>query len=723
MSKQTFETTFAGRPLVVEIGQVAKQANGAAVIRYGKSTVLSAAVMSKKMSTGDFFPLQVNYEEKMYAAGKFPGGFNKREGRPTTDATLTARLIDRPIRPMFAEGFRNEVQVINTVLSYDEDASAPMAAMFGSSLALSISDIPFNGPIAGVQVAYIDGEFIINPSEEQKEKSLLELTVAGTKEAINMVESGAKELSEDIMLEALLKGHEAVQELIAFQEEIVAAVGKEKAEVELLQVDPELQAEIIAAYNADLQKAVQVEEKKAREAATEAVKEEVTAVYEERYADDENYETIMRDVAEILEQMEHAEVRRLITEDKIRPDGRRVDEIRPLDAEIDFLPKVHGSGLFTRGQTQALSVLTLAPMGETQIVDGLGAEYKKRFLHHYNFPQFSVGETGRYGAPGRREIGHGALGERALAQVLPSLEEFPYAIRLVAEVLESNGSSSQASICAGTLALMAGGVPIKAPVAGIAMGLISDGSNYTILTDIQGLEDHFGDMDFKVAGTREGITALQMDIKIEGITPQILKEALAQAKKARFEILDLIEATIPAPRTHLAPTAPKIDTIKIDVDKIKVVIGKGGETIDKIIEETGVKIDIDEEGNVSIYSSDQAAIDRAKEIIAGLVREAKVGEVYHAKVVRIEKFGAFVNLFDKTDALVHISEIAWTRTANVSDVLEVGDEVDVKVIKVDDKGRVDASMKALLPRPQRTEKNHEHKHNSPFGGHLRDHKE
>lgn len=721
MSKQTFETTFAGRPLVVEIGQVAKQANGAAVVRYGESTILSAAVMSKKMSTGDFFPLQVNYEEKMYAAGKFPGGFNKREGRPTTDATLTARLIDRPIRPMFAEGFRNEVQVINTVLSYDEDASAPMAAMFGSSLALSISDIPFNGPIAGVQVAYIDGEFIINPSAAQKEASLLELTVAGTKDAINMVESGAKELSEDIMLEALLKGHEAVRELIAFQEEIVAAVGKEKAEVELLQVDPELQAEIIAAYNADLQKAVQVEEKKAREAATEAVKEQVIAVYEERYADDENYETIMRDVAEILEQMEHAEVRRLITEDKIRPDGRRVDEIRPLDAEIDYLPKVHGSGLFTRGQTQALSVLTLAPMGETQIVDGLDPEYKKRFLHHYNFPQYSVGETGRYGAPGRREIGHGALGERALAQVLPSLEEFPYAIRLVAEVLESNGSSSQASICAGTLALMAGGVPIKAPVAGIAMGLISDGSNYIILTDIQGLEDHFGDMDFKVAGTREGITALQMDIKIEGITPQILKEALAQAKKARFEILDLIEATIPAPRAQLAPTAPKIDTIKIDVDKIKVVIGKGGETIDKIIEETGVKIDIDDEGNVSIYSSDQAAIDRTKEIIAGLVREAKVGEVYHAKVVRIEKFGAFVNLFDKTDALVHISEISWSRTANVSDVLEVGEEVDVKVIKVDDKGRVDASMKALLPRPPRSEK--EYKEHSPFGGHLRDRKE
>ncbi|HEN6453806.1 TPA: polyribonucleotide nucleotidyltransferase [Streptococcus agalactiae] len=703
MSKQVFEMIFAGKKLVVETGQVAKQANGSVVVRYGDSTVLTAAVMSKKMSTGDFFPLQVNYEEKMYAAGKFPGGFNKREGRPSTDATLTARLIDRPIRPMFAEGFRNEVQVINTVLSFDENASAPMAAMFGSSLALSISDIPFNGPIAGVQVAYVDGNFIINPTAQEQEASALELTVAGTKEAINMVESGAKELSEEIMLEALLKGHEAVCELIAFQEEIVTAIGKEKAEVELLQVDPELQAEIIATHNIALQAAVQVEEKKAREAATEAVKEVVIGEYEARYAEHEEYDRIMRDVAEILEQMEHAEVRRLITEDKIRPDGRRVDEIRPLDAEIDFLPQVHGSGLFTRGQTQALSVLTLAPMGEAQIIDGLTPEYKKRFMHHYNFPQYSVGETGRYGAAGRREIGHGALGERALEQVLPSLEEFPYAIRLVAEVLESNGSSSQASICAGTLALMAGGVPIKAPVAGIAMGLISDGTNYTVLTDIQGLEDHFGDMDFKVAGTREGITALQMDIKIEGITPQILEEALAQAKKARFEILDVLHGAIAEPRPQLAPTAPKIDMIKIDVDKIKVVIGKGGETIDKIIAETGVKIDIDEEGNVSIFSSDQAAIDRTKDIIASLVREAKVGEVYHAKVVRIEKFGAFVNLFDKTDALVHISEIAWTRTANVADVLEIGEEVDVKVIKIDDKGRVDASMKALLLRPPKAD--------------------
>ena len=713
MAKQTFEMTFAGRPLVVEVGHVAKQANGAVVVRYGDTTVLSVAVMSKKMATANFFPLQVNYEEKMYAAGKFPGGFSKREGRPSTDATLTARLIDRPIRPMFAEGFRNEVQVINTVLSYDENASAPMAAMFGSSLALSISDIPFNGPIAGVQVAYAAEDFIINPSASDKEVSHLDLIVAGTKEAINMVEAGAQELSEDIMLQALLKGHEAIQELVDFQNYIVAAVGKEKAEVELFQVDADLKAEIEAVYYDQLAKAVQVEEKLAREAATKAVKEEVLASYQERFAEDDDKETILRDVVEILEQMEHAEVRRLITEDKIRPDGRRVDEIRPLDAEIDFLPNVHGSGLFTRGQTQALSVLTLAPMSDTQLVDGLDPEYKKRFLHHYNFPQYSVGETGRYGAPGRREIGHGALGERALAQVLPSVEEFPYAIRLVAEVLESNGSSSQASICAGTLALMAGGVPIKAPVAGIAMGLISDGTNYTVLTDIQGLEDHFGDMDFKVAGTRLGITALQMDIKISGITPAILEEALAQAKVARFEILDVIESAIAEPRSELAPTAPKIDSIQIPVDKIKVVIGKGGETIDKIIAETGVTIDIDEEGLVQIFSSDQDAIDRAKTIISDLVREAKVGEVYTVPVVRIEKFGAFVHLFNKTDALVHISELAWKHTEHVEDVVKVGDMVTVKIIKIDEKGRVDASIKTLLPKPEKNEdgeNGEEHRH-------------
>lgn len=701
MSKETFSIEFAGRTLTVETGQVAKQANGAVVVRYGDTTVLTAATMGK-MATGDFFPLQVNYEEKMYAAGKFPGGFNKREARPSTDATLTARLIDRPIRPMFAEGFRNEVQVINTVLSYDENASGRVAAMFGSSLALAISDIPFDGPIAGVEVAYVDGEYIINPTVAQQEASSLELSVAGNINAINMVESGAKELSEEVMLGALLAGHNAVKELIAFQNEIVAKVGKAKAQVELLQVDESLKAEIIAAYNSDLQKAVQVEEKLAREAATQAVKDAVNAAYAQKYENADNFTTIMRDVAEILEGMEHAEVRRLITEDKVRPDGRKVDEIRPLDAEIDFTPRniTHGTGLFTRGQTQALSTLTLAPMNEAQIIDGLADEYKKRFMHHYNFPQYSVGETGRYGAPGRREIGHGALGERALAQVLPSLEEFPYAIRLVAEVLESNGSSSQASICAGTLALMAGGVPIKAPVAGIAMGLISDGTNYTVLTDIQGLEDHFGDMDFKVAGTRDGITALQMDIKISGITPEILAEALAQAKTARFQILDVIEATIAEPRKELAPSAPKIDTIVIPVDKIKVVIGKGGEQIDKIIAETGVKIDINDEGLCSIFSSDQAAIDRTKEIIAELVRTAKVGDIYQAKVVRIESFGAFVNLFGKQDAMVHISEMAWARTEKVEDIVKLGDIVEVKIMKIDDKGRVDASMRALLEKPE-----------------------
>ena len=529
-----------------------------------------------------------------------------------------------------------------------------------------------------------------------------------------MVESGAQELSEDIMLQALLKGHEAIQELVDFQNYIVAAVGKEKAEVELLQVDADLKVEIETAYYDQLAKAVQVEEKLAREAATQAVKEEVLASYQERFAEDEDKETILRDVAEILEQMEHAEVRRLITEDKVRPDGRRVDEIRPLDAEIDFLPKVHGSGLFTRGQTQALSVLTLAPMSDTQLVDGLDPEYKKRFLHHYNFPQYSVGETGRYGAPGRREIGHGALGERALAQVLPSVEEFPYAIRLVAESLGVKMVlHHKLSICAGTLALMAGGVPIKAPVAGIAMGLISDGTNYTVLTDIQGLEDHFGDMDFKVAGTRQGITALQMDIKISGITPAILEEALAQAKVARFEILDVIESAIAEPRPELAPTAPKIDSIQIPVDKIKVVIGKGGETIDKIIAETGVTIDIDEEGLVQIFSSDQDAINRAKTIISDLVREAKVGEVYTVPVVRIEKFGAFVHLFNKTDALIHISELAWERTEHVEDVVKVGGTVTVKIIKIDEKGRIDASIKALLPKPEKLddgENGGEHRH-------------
>ncbi|MDR2833346.1 MAG: polyribonucleotide nucleotidyltransferase [Streptococcaceae bacterium] len=694
--KKVFQTTWAGRPLIVEVGQVAKQANGAVVVRFGDTTVLTAATMSRKAIDGDFFPLQVNYTEKMYSAGKIPGGFLKRESRPTTKETLTARLIDRPIRPMFAEGFRYEVQVINTVLSWEEDNEPAMAAMFASSLALGISDIPFEGPIAGVDVAYIDGEYIQMPTVAQKAQSSLDLSVAGTKEAINMVESGAKELDEDVMLGALMFGHAAVQELVAFQEEIIAEIGKEKAQVELLIVDAQLKAQVEEKFNTQLQQAVQIEEKKAREAATIAVREEAVAYYTELFAEDENATRKMREVNEILEQMEHAEVRRLITIEKIRPDGRKIDEIRALEAEIDFLPRVHGSGLFTRGQTQALSVLTLGPLSESQMVDGLEEKHDKRFMHHYNFPQYSVGETGRYGAPGRREIGHGALGERALEMVLPSIEEFPYTIRLVAEVLESNGSSSQASLSAGTLALMAGGVPIKAPVAGIAMGLVSDGENYTVLTDIQGLEDHFGDMDFKVAGTKDGITALQMDIKIKGITEQILREALAQAKQARMEILEVITNTIAAPRPELNEWAPKIESIQIKVEKIKEVIGKGGDVINGIIDATGVKIDISEEGLVSIFSNDADAIKRAKKMVEDIVAEAEVGKTYMGKVVRVESFGAFVNILPNKDALVHISQLANERVKNVSDVVKVGDEILIKVTEIDNRGRINASRKALL---------------------------
>lgn len=694
--KKVFQTTWAGRPLIVETGQVARQANGAVIVRFGDTTVLTAAVMSKKAKDGDFFPLQVNYTEKMYAAGKIPGGFLKREGRPSTKETLTSRLIDRPIRPMFADGFRNEVQVINTVLSFEEDNSAGMAAMFGSSLALAISDIPFDAPIAGVDVAYVNEEYILMPTVEQQANSSLELCVAGTKEAINMVESGAKELDEETMLGALLFGHEAVKELIAFQEKIVAEIGKEKAEVELLIVDPELSKTVNEKFYIQLAQAVQIEEKQAREAATSAVRDEAIAYYDELFAEDEDYTRKMREVNEILEQMEHTEVRRLITIDKVRPDGRKVDEIRSLDAQIDFLPRVHGSGLFTRGQTQALSVLTLGPLSEGQMIDGLEEKHDKRFMHHYNFPQYSVGETGRYGAAGRREIGHGALGERALEQVLPSIEDFPYSIRLVAEVTESNGSSSQASLSAGTLALMAGGVPIKAPVGGIAMGLVSDGENYTILTDIQGLEDHFGDMDFKVAGTKDGITALQMDIKIKGINKQILRESLIQAKKARLEILETITNTIAAPRLELSEWAPKIDSIQIKVEKIKDVIGKGGETINKIIDETGVKIDINEDGLVAIFSSDQEAINRAKKMIEDIVVEVEVGKTYLGKVVRIESFGAFVNLLPGKDGLVHISQLAKERVNKVEDVVKEGDEILVKVTEIDNRGRVNLSRKVLL---------------------------
>lgn len=694
--KKVFETQWGGRPLIIEVGQMAKQANGAVFVRYGDTVVLSAAVASNQPKDVDFFPLTVNYEEKMYAVGKVPGGFIKREGRPSEKATLAARLIDRPIRPMFAEGFRNEVQITNIVMSVEQDCTPEMAAMLGSSLALCISDIPFNGPIAGVEVGRVNGEYILNPTVEQAEASDIHLSVAGTKDAINMVESGAKEVSEEEMLGALLFGHQAIQELVAFQEEIVAAVGKEKMEITLLQVDPELANEVNSAYSQQMIEAIQTEEKLAREENIEKLKDAIYTEYEEKFADDEEADKKLKEVRQILEDMEKDEVRRLITVDKVRPDGRKLDEIRPLAAEVALLPRVHGSGLFTRGQTQALSACTLAPLGEHQIIDGLGVEDSKRFIHHYNFPQFSVGSTGPTRAPGRREIGHGALGERALAQVIPSEADFPYTIRLVAEVLESNGSSSQASICAGTLALMDAGVPIKAPVAGIAMGLVKEGEDYTILTDIQGMEDHLGDMDFKVAGTKDGITALQMDIKIEGITEQILTEALDQAKKARMEILSVITDTLAAPREELSPYAPKIEMIQINPAKIKDVIGKGGETINGIIEETGVKIDIDQDGNVSIASSDIEMIRKAIKIIEDLTKEIEVGQVYLGKVVRIEKFGAFVNLAKGKDGLLHISQISNERVEKVEDVLKMGDEVLVKVTEIDRQGRVNVSRKALL---------------------------
>lgn len=699
MTKQVFSTTWGGRPLSVEIGQLAKQANGAVLVRYGDTVVLSAAVASKEAKDADFFPLTINYEEKMYAVGKVPGGFIKREGRPSTEATLTARLIDRPIRPMFAEGFRNEVQVTNIVMSVEQDCSPAMAAMLGSSLALSISDIPFDGPIAGVQVGRVNGEYVLNPTIEQQEQSDIDLTVAGTKKAINMVESGAKEVSEEDMLGALLFGFEAIKEMVAFQEEVVSQVGKEKMEVVLLQLDPELKKAIYDANYQTMKKAVLTEEKLAREEEIENVKAMIIAEYEAIAADIEDEEEanqLLKEVKQITEDLEKDVVRELITIDKIRPDGRKLDEIRPLSSEVALLPRVHGSGLFTRGQTQALSACTLAPLGEHQVIDGLGVQESKRFIHHYNFPQFSVGSVGRAGSPGRREIGHGALGERALAQVIPSEKDFPYTIRLVAEVLESNGSSSQASICAGTLALMDAGVPIKAPVAGIAMGLVSDGENYTILTDIQGLEDHLGDMDFKVAGTKDGITALQMDIKIQGITEQILTEALEQAKKARMEILAELTSTISEPRKELSPYAPKIEMIQIDPAKIKDVIGKGGETINNIIEQTGVKIDIDQDGNVSIASSDAEMIAKAIEIIEEITKEVEVGQVYLGKVVRIEKFGAFVNLIKGKDGLVHISQLANERVNKVEDVVKLGDEILVKVTEIDDKGRINLSRKALL---------------------------
>lgn len=690
--KKVYSFEWAGRPLVVEVGQLAKQANGAAMVRYGETAVLATATMSKEAKATDFFPLTVNYEERLYAAGKIPGGFIKREGRPSENAVLTSRLIDRPIRPMFPDGFRNEVQSILMVMSNDQNCPADVAAMFGSSLSLAISDIPFDGPIAGVHVGYIDGEFVVNPTMEQAALSTVHLTVAGNKDAINMVEAGALEVPEEIMLEAIMFGHEEIKKLIAFQEQIVAEIGKEKKEVVLYELDAELTAAIKETAEADMNEAIQTVDKQQREVNITAVKTRVIEAYEAQEADDDT----MKQVKAILDKMVKDEVRRLITEDKVRPDGRKQDEIRPLSSEIDLLPRTHGSAMFTRGQTQAVSITTLGPLGDVQIIDGLGIEETKRFMHHYNFPAFSVGETGRYGSPGRREIGHGALGERAISAVLPSEEDFPYAIRCVAEVLESNGSTSQASICASVMSLMAAGVPIKAPVAGIAMGLVKKGEHYTVLTDIQGMEDHLGDMDFKVAGTAKGVTALQMDIKIDGLSRNILEEALTQAKIGRMQILEHMLQTIAEPRTTLSTYAPKIVTIKINPDKIRDVIGPGGKMINKIIDATGVKIDTEQDGTIFIASSDEEMINRAKEMIEAIVREAKVGEYYMGTVKRIEKFGAFVEIFPGKDGLLHISEIQEERTKEVEDVLKLGDQLLVKCIEIDKQGRVNLSRKIVL---------------------------
>ena len=712
MEKRVFEKDFRGRKLVVEHGELAKQAHGAVLVRYGDTVILSTVVVSKTANVlSDFFPLMVLYQEKLYSVGKIPGGFIKREGRPTDAATLAARMIDRPMRPMFPEDFRNEVQVVNTVLSVDTDNSQELTAMFGSSLATCISKIPFDGPIAGVKVGRVNGEFIINPTPDQLEVSDIDLTVAGTKKAINMVEAGSKEVSEDDMLEALMFGHEAVKELCEFQEEIINEIGEEKMEYEHLEFEDELVNEIKELASDKLDAAMRIKEKLEKYGAIDAVKEEVVAKYEEENKDKldaEELNILLTKVKLILEQIEYDIFRSITVNEKTRSDGRRMDEIRPLSTAIDLLPRTHGSALFTRGETQALAVTTLGALNENQILDGLSLETEKRFMLHYNFPAFSVGETGRYGSPGRREIGHGALGERCLSQVMPSEEEFPYTVRVVSEILESNGSSSQATICAGCMSLMAAGVPIKAPVAGIAMGLITskDGNDYTILTDIQGMEDHLGDMDFKVGGTREGICSLQMDIKIKGITKEILKEALAQAKKARMEILDVMEAQIAKPRDDVSEYAPKMETFMINPDKIKDVIGKGGEMITKIICETSgvesvndvraVKIEIEDDGRVMIYHMDRDIINKAAEWIKDLTREVEEGQIYPAKVVKIEDFGCFVQVWPGCEGLVHISHLAKEHVDKVTDVVKEGDEILVKALGVDKKGRLNFSRKDAL---------------------------
>ena len=704
--KRVFEYEFNGRKLIVENGELAKQAHGAVLVRYDDTVILSTAVMSNNVSTADFFPLTILYQEKLYSVGKIPGGFIKREGRPTDAGTLAARTIDRPIRPMFDENFRNEVQVVNTVLSVDNDCTPEMTALFGTSLSLGISHIPFDEPVSGVIVGRVNGEFKINPTAVELEESDINLTVAGTKNAITMVEAGCKEVSEEDMLEALMFGHVAIKELCAIQEDIISEIGVDKIEVELATLDDNIVKEVSDDITSDMLEAIQIEDKIEKYARIDEVKELAITHYTENHSDSETLEEELKQVKKIADSIEANEVRRLITEEKVRPDGRGMTEIRPLSGSVDLLPRTHGSALFTRGQTQALAITTLGAMGEHQILDGLGLENEKRFMLHYNFPAFSVGETGRYGSPGRREIGHGALAERALLQVMPSEEEFPYTVRVVSEVLESNGSSSQASICAGCMSLMSAGVPIKKMVAGIAMGLITKDDKYTILTDIQGLEDHMGDMDFKVAGTRDGITALQMDIKIKGITREILKESLAQAHDAREEILDVMESIISEPRKELSKYAPKIKMIDIKPEQIKDVIGRGGDVITKIIldssnvksvnDKDAVKIDISDEGHVVLYHQDIAIIDKALAMIEDIIKEVEIGKIYTGRVVKVEDFGCFVELWPGCEGLVHVSQLDTKRVEKPSDVVKEGDEIVVKATGYDKRGKLNLSRKEVL---------------------------
>ena len=708
--KRTFELEFYGKKLVVETGEIAKQADGAVFTRFNETVVLSTSCCSDEPKEGDFFPLTVTYEEKQYAVGRIPGGFLRREGRPGEHATLTARLIDRPVRPMFSEGFRNEVQIINTVMSVDLDATPEMTAMFGSSLSLCISDIPFDGPIAGVYVGRVDGKLIINPTVEEAQKSDLNLAVAGTKEAINMVEAGANELSEEEMLDAIMFGHEAIKKLCEFQEEITREIGKPKRTVKLYEQDETVKKDIYDRIGERMVKAISIFDKLERQNAIDQLKKEIIDDYDSReYKKENDHKLMMLMVNDILEGMVANEVRRLITEEKIRPDGRKIDEIRPLNAQVDLLPRTHGSAMFTRGQTQVISTCTLGTKNDEQIIENLTAEDNKRFMHHYNFPPFSVGEIGRTGTPGRREIGHGALGERALSYVIPSEEEFPYTIRCVAEVVESNGSSSQASICASCMALMAAGVPIKAMVSGIAMGLITSGPldgkhPYTILTDIQGLEDHFGDMDFKVAGTENGITALQMDIKIKGVTREILKEALAQANKARAQIREVMKGAISEPRKELSKYAPKFESFYIDKDKIKDVIGSGGKVINEIIEKCNqVKIDIEDDGKVTIYHTDKDSILKAKDIIEGITREVEVGEIFDGVITRVEEYGVFVSLFGDKEGLCHVSKLSNEYLNSAKDFARVGEKLKVKVIDVDNAGKIKLSHKEFTPKAEKKE--------------------